>query len=194
MGMNGKEQYLTIKEFANYAQVSQQAIQQRTATSLKPYTKKVKGKKLINASALKEFYGVELVKEQDIDIIENSVGSGIDEQEQNQEKQVENFNKSDKTKSALRENESILQEKQEENKLLEYKVEYLEKLLEEKQKELDREIENNRFLKEQYQDLKENNKIYMDMIKSVQAKNLVEQTPEEPQEEKKSFFDRLLKK
>ena len=55
--MNG---YVSIKKFAEYAGISQQAVYQRLDTTLKQYVKVVKGHKKLNIQALKDIYGVDV--------------------------------------------------------------------------------------------------------------------------------------
>lgn len=49
--------YLTVKEFAEKAEVSNKAIYQQVEGRLKPYCIEVKGQKMIDAAALDKFYG-----------------------------------------------------------------------------------------------------------------------------------------
>lgn len=55
--MNKK--YLTVKEFADAAKISQQAVYKQISGRLKPFIKVEGNKKMIAAAALKEFYSID---------------------------------------------------------------------------------------------------------------------------------------
>ena len=52
-----EDQYLSVKEFAQAAGVSVQAVYKRLSRDLKPFVKEVEGRKVIDKRALKEVYG-----------------------------------------------------------------------------------------------------------------------------------------
>lgn len=58
--MEENREYITVKELAEMQGVSVQSIYQRLNTTLKPFIKVVKGKKCLDISVLKEFYGEDL--------------------------------------------------------------------------------------------------------------------------------------
>lgn len=97
------DEYISIKEFAEMAGVSRQAIQQRTETSLAQYVKaNEQGKKTIHRNAL-QFYGVEINKAKTQGTTENSKA---DEQESKAKTQGTN---NDILYSALLQTVEILQ-------------------------------------------------------------------------------------
>lgn len=55
-----QKEYLTIKEFADIADVSTQSVYKRLATSLQPYVKEVANQKVLNIQALWDVYGIEV--------------------------------------------------------------------------------------------------------------------------------------
>lgn len=55
-------EYVSIKKFAEYAGISQQAVYQRLDTTLKPYVKVVKGHKKLNIQALNDIYSIDIEK------------------------------------------------------------------------------------------------------------------------------------
>lgn len=52
-----EDQYLSVKEFAQVAGVSVQAVYKRLSKDLKPFVKEIEGRKVIDKRALKEVYG-----------------------------------------------------------------------------------------------------------------------------------------
>ena len=67
-----EDQYLSVKEFAQAAGVSVQAVYKRLLKDLKPFVNEVDGRKVINKRALKEVYGKdqeELEEKVDNDLI-----------------------------------------------------------------------------------------------------------------------------
>ena len=52
-----EDQYLSVKEFAQAAGVSVQAVYKRLSNGLEPFVKEVEGRKVIAKRALKEVYG-----------------------------------------------------------------------------------------------------------------------------------------
>lgn len=52
-----EDQYLSVKEFAQAAGVSVQAVYKRLSKDLKPFVNEVDGRKVIDKCALKEVYG-----------------------------------------------------------------------------------------------------------------------------------------
>lgn len=52
-----QDQYLSVKEFAQAAGVSVQAVYKRLSKDLKPFVNEVEGRKVIDKRALKEVYG-----------------------------------------------------------------------------------------------------------------------------------------
>lgn len=52
-----QDQYLSVKEFAQAAGVSVQAVYKRLLNGLEPFVKEVEGRKVIDKRALKEVYG-----------------------------------------------------------------------------------------------------------------------------------------
>lgn len=52
--------YFTVKEFAEKANISQQAVYKQISGRLKPYIHNVKGQKVIEAAAFKKFYSTEV--------------------------------------------------------------------------------------------------------------------------------------
>lgn len=52
-----EDQYLSVKEFAQAAGVSVQAVYKRLSNGLEPFVKEVEGRKVIDKRALKEVYG-----------------------------------------------------------------------------------------------------------------------------------------
>ena len=67
-----QDQYLSVKEFAQAAGVSVQAVYKRLSKDLKPFVNEVDGRKVINKRALKEVYGKdqeELEEKVDNDLI-----------------------------------------------------------------------------------------------------------------------------
>ncbi len=52
-----EDQYLSVKEFAQAAGVSVQAVYKRLSKDLKPFVNEVEGRKVIDKRALKEVYG-----------------------------------------------------------------------------------------------------------------------------------------
>lgn len=60
--MDENRQYLTVKQFAKAAGVSDKAIYKQLSTRLKKYTTTVDGKKLLDISALSEVYGKDGLK------------------------------------------------------------------------------------------------------------------------------------
>ena len=52
-----QDQYLSVKEFAQAAGVSVQAVYKRLSKNLKPFVNEVEGRKVIDKRALKEVYG-----------------------------------------------------------------------------------------------------------------------------------------
>lgn len=61
-------QYITVKEFAERAGVSAQAVYKALNKKLSPYLKEVDGKKMLNIRALREIYGVPETKEDEQNI------------------------------------------------------------------------------------------------------------------------------
>ncbi len=57
-----KTKLLTIKEFAEAAGVSTQAIYKRLATDLRPYLQQVESRKMLDNKALKEVFNIESCK------------------------------------------------------------------------------------------------------------------------------------
>lgn len=67
-----EDQYLSVKDFAQAAGVSVQAVYKRLSKDLKPFVNEVDGRKVINKRALKEVYGKdqeELEEKVDNDLI-----------------------------------------------------------------------------------------------------------------------------
>lgn len=67
-----QDQYLSVKEFAQAAGVSVQAVYKRLSKDLEPFVKEVEGRKVIDKRALKEVYGKdqeELEEKVDNDLI-----------------------------------------------------------------------------------------------------------------------------
>lgn len=58
--MVDRKEYLTVKEFAEIANVSTQSVYKRLATSLQPYVKEVANQKVLNIQALQDVYGIEV--------------------------------------------------------------------------------------------------------------------------------------
>lgn len=54
--------FLTVKEFAEQANISQQAVYKQLNSRLKPFIHNVKGQKFIEATALEKFYSTQVVQ------------------------------------------------------------------------------------------------------------------------------------
>ena len=64
-----QDQYLSVKEFAQAAGVSVQAVYKRLLNGLEPFVKEVEGRKVIDKRALKEVYGKDQEEKVDNDLI-----------------------------------------------------------------------------------------------------------------------------
>lgn len=203
------KKYLTVKEFSSYAKVSDKAIYQRLDTSLKPYVKKVNGKKLINNSALKDIYNIEVIENEDVEILDKDLKSSIKSKAEVKENQGKREQNQDELKERSIETDfkktENSQEKSNDNQALLLKVEYLEELLKNKQEQLDREIENGKnlrkdieFMKEKYSSLEQNYNRNLEFLQTTQVKMIVDQEEKEPGEPqqtpgiKKNIFQRIF--
>ena len=58
--MMDQKEYLSVKKFAEIANVSTQSVYKRLATSLQPYVKEVDNQRMLNIQALQDVYGIEV--------------------------------------------------------------------------------------------------------------------------------------
>lgn len=58
--MMDQNEYLSVKKFAEIANVSTQSVYKRLATSLQPYVKEVDNQRMLNIQALQDVYGIEV--------------------------------------------------------------------------------------------------------------------------------------
>lgn len=58
--MMDQNEYLSVKKFAEIANVSTQSVYKRLATSLQPYVKEVDNQRMLNIQALRDIYGIEV--------------------------------------------------------------------------------------------------------------------------------------
>ena len=138
--MNKK--YLTVKEFADAAKISQQAVYKQISGRLKPFVK-IEGKqKMIAAAALKEFYSIDsLIKvvqlEQPRSAPEyNDIQKKVEKVEQLENRTVEQLNSNqtkileDQVKELQKQIQEIIKKDQEEKQFLRDQIKQKDKLIE----------------------------------------------------------------
>lgn len=121
-----KDEYLTVKEFADRAGISVQAVYQRLNKDLKPFLKTFKGKKTLNIKGLgvfidnKNFKAVEQDFKEDFKVTLKSLNKQLDVKDQ----QIKELN--DRLDHALKLNENnqvLLKVEQEKRLLIEIELE-----------------------------------------------------------------------
>lgn len=124
-----KEEYLTVKEFADRAGISVQAVYQRLNKDLKPFLKLFKGKKTLNSKGLELFSTTETFKavEQDFKANFKSTLKSLNSQLDAKDKQINDLNERLGQALKLNENQQILlRNEQEKSVLLQHLVEEVE--------------------------------------------------------------------
>ena len=113
-------EYLTVKEFADRAGISVQAVYQRLNKDLKPFLKHFQGKKNLNSKGLELFTISENFKviEQDVEANFKATLNSLNSQLNIKDKQIQDLN--DRLAHALKlnENNQILLKNEQEQRLL----------------------------------------------------------------------------
>lgn len=114
------DDYLTIKEFANEAGVSVQAVYQRLNKDLKPFLKVFKGKKTLNIKGLELFSGNKNFKavEQDFKDDFKATLNSLNKQLNVKDQQIQELNNRLAHALQLNENNQILLKAEQEKRLL----------------------------------------------------------------------------
>lgn len=86
------QEYITVKEFAERAGVSAQAVYKALNKKLSPYLKEVDGKKMLNIQALQDIYGISGIKE-DEQNIDNELISFLKDQLKVKDRQITELQK-----------------------------------------------------------------------------------------------------
>lgn len=136
--MNEKD-YLTVKEFADKAGISVQAIYQRLNKDLKPFLNLYKGKKTINSKGLELFKTTENSKAvgQDFQADFKAILNSLNSQMEIKDKQINDLNERLDQALKLNENQQILlRNEQEKSLLLQHQTELNEGKMIEKRKSL----------------------------------------------------------
>lgn len=144
-----KEEYLTVKEFADAAGISVQAVYQRLNKDLSPFLNHFKGKKTISSRGLELFSSRENFKavEQDFKANFKDTLNSLKSQLEVKDKQIDTLNEQLSYALKLNENQQILlKNEQEKTLLLQHQIEETEvKINEEKNKSLFKRIFNKRW-------------------------------------------------
>lgn len=189
--MEDQTQYLTVKEFAKIAKVSNQAIYKQLDNRLKPYVKKIKGKKMIGKEALKEFYGEDQPEttnnqlnstQNQPETTDNQPQINLDEQPETTQNQPAI---DDKIKALEQQISELLNQSREE-------TEFLKDQIRKKDEQIEQ-LTNNLTMAQQLAAADKKKILELEQKEQAKQEEKIVDAPEPEPEKKKGFFSRFFK-
>lgn len=128
-----QNEYLSVKKFAEIANVSTQSVYKRLATSLQPYVKEVDNQRMLNIQALQDVYGIEVgnsCKPKRQEVANGCQPNNSEEKAYHEERIRELTDKVHELELRLGEKESLIREKDSHMVDLQSQVDHLKKEVE----------------------------------------------------------------